>query len=142
MTVGEEAHAALCQLQDLLSHQVPDRDPAVIVARALDLLLERTLARKAAVCERPREGKAPVKRARHIPAAVRRKVWERDGARCAFVSEDGERCSSTRFLEFHHRRNWGRGAEHEAGEMELRCRLCRARHNPHYADRRIMPRSA
>jgi hypothetical protein len=130
VTVGEETHAALGQLQDLLSHQVPDRDPAVIIARALDLLLERTLAVKAAVCERPRTGKEPAKRNRHVPASVRRQVWKRDGAQCAFIDGEGRRCRSTRFLEFHHTHNWGRGAEHEPGQIELRCRA----HNQYQAE--------
>jgi hypothetical protein len=45
ITVDEETHSTLLRLQDLLSHQVPDRDPAVIISRALDLLLDRTLRR-------------------------------------------------------------------------------------------------
>ena len=129
VTVDEETHAALCQLQDLLSHQIPDRDPAAIIARALAHELERTLARKTGAAERPREPKAPAKRTRHIPAAVRRKVWTRDGARCAFTDEAGRRCSSTRLLEYHHVRNWGRGAEHDPDEIELRCRA----HNQYQA---------
>ncbi len=62
VTVGEETHAALCQLQDLLSHQVPDRDPAVIVSRAPELLLERTLAKKVGATDRPRAAKDPARR--------------------------------------------------------------------------------
>jgi 5-methylcytosine-specific restriction endonuclease McrA len=122
VTVDEATHAALCQLQDLHSHQVPDRDPAVIISLALDLLLERTLARKTGATERPRAQKPPANRTRHIPAAVRRQVWQRDGGQCAFVDGEGRRCSSTRFLEFHHVKNWARGAKHEVGQIELRCR--------------------
>ena len=116
VTVDEATHASLRRLQDLL----PDRDPAVIVSRALALLLERTLARKAAVTDRPREVAAPEKRSRHIPAAVRRAVWQRDKGQCAHVDK-GRRCSSTRSLQFHHVNNWARGAEHEPSEIELRC---------------------
>ena len=132
VTVGEEAHAALCQLQDLLSHQVPDRDPAVIVSRALELLLERTLAKKASMTRQPRAAKdprEPASRTRHIPAAVRRAVWTRDEGRCAHVDGRGRRCSSTRFLQFHHLDNWGRGADHTIERIELRCRA----HNQYQA---------
>ena len=132
VTVGEEAHAALCQLQDLLSHQVPNRDPAVIVSRALELLLERTLAKKVGVTDRPRAAKDPVEpasRTRHIPAAVRRAVWKRDQGRCAHVDGRGRRCASTRFLQFHHLDNWGRGANHSIERIELRCRA----HNQYQA---------
>ena len=122
VTIDEEAHEALVRLQGLLAHQVPGRDPAVIVSRGLELLLERTLARKAAVTEAPRERAAPEKRTRHIPAAVRRVVWQRDRGQCAYVDRKGRRCSSTHALEYHHVRNWARGAEHDPAEMELRCR--------------------
>ena len=44
VTVDQETHDRLRQLQDLLA----DRDPAAIVSRALELLLDRTLAKKAA----------------------------------------------------------------------------------------------
>jgi len=39
------------------------------------------------------------KRSRHIPAALRREVYERDGRRCTYVDVRGERCCETRFLE-------------------------------------------
>jgi len=120
VTVDEETHDKLRKLQDLLAHNVA-RDPAVIVAKAIDVLHERTLARKAAVTKRPQRGKPATKRTRHIPAAVRRMVWTRDGARCAFVDGKGRRCSATSGLQFHHIRNWACGARHAADEIELRC---------------------
>jgi hypothetical protein len=120
VTVDEATHDKLRQLQDLLAHGV-GRDPAVIIAQAIDVLHERTLARKAAVTKRPRRAKSTTKRTRHIPAAVKRTVWTRDGARCAFVDGKGRRCSATGGLQFHHIKNWARGAEHAADEIELRC---------------------
>jgi hypothetical protein len=120
VTVDEETHDKLRQLQDLLAHGV-GRDPAVIVAKAIDVLHEKTLARKAAVTKRPQRGKPAKKRTRHIPAAVKRTVWKRDGARCAFVDGKGRRCSATGGLQFHHIKNWARGGEHAADEIELRC---------------------
>lgn len=132
VTVGEETHAALRQLQDLLAHEIPDGDPAAIIGRALDLLLEKSLARKAAVTKRPRQ-EAPAEltaeRSRYIPAAIRRAVWKRDGGRCAHVDAKGRRCSATRFLEFHHVHNWARGAEHDEAEIQIRCRA----HNQYQA---------
>jgi hypothetical protein len=44
----------------------------------------------------------PRQRGRHIPAAVRRAVLERDSHRCAYVAVTGERCAETHRLEFHH----------------------------------------
>ena len=139
VTVGEEAHAALRQLQDLLSHEIPHSDPAAIIERALAALLEQTLAKKAALTRRPRTPRGEpaadphddvrAKRSRHIPAAVRRLVWKRDGARCAHVDGEGRRCTSRRFLELHHLEPWARGGAHSADNLELRCRA----HNQYQA---------
>ncbi len=138
ITLDESAHADLAQLQDLLGHQIPDRDPAAIVSRALALLVDRTLARKSGVTDRPRSvpkssatatataepqgGADAAKRSRHIPADVRRIVWRRDGGRCAFRDGRGRRCTSTSQLEFHHLDNFARGADHAPDGLELRCR--------------------
>ncbi len=129
VTLDEETYQKLRQLQDLLAHSA-GRDPAVIVARAIDGLHEKTLAKKAAVTTRPREAKPAEKRTRNIPAAVKRAVWKRDGARCAFVDGKGRRCSTTGGLQFHHVNNWARGAEHSVEEIELRC----AAHNQYQAE--------
>jgi hypothetical protein len=128
VTVDQETHDKLRQLQDLLAHSGV-RDPADIIARGIDLLHAKTLARKAAIVEKPRAAKRPERRTRDIPAAVERAVWTRDGGQCAFVDRKGRRCSATAFLEFHHVRNWARGAEHDESEIELRCRA----HNQHQA---------
>jgi len=137
VTVDEATHEKLRQLQDLLAHTV-GRDPAVIVARAIAVLHEKTLARKAAVTKRPRRAKPARKRTRYIPAEVKRTVWTRDGARCAFVDDKGRRCSAESGLELHHLRNWARGAEHAADEIELRCRA----HNQYHAVLDMVPSSS
>jgi len=121
VTVDQETHDKLRQLQDLLAHSGV-RDPADIIALAIDRLHEKTLAKKAAIVEKPRAAKRPERRTRDIPAAVERAVWTRDGGQSAFVDRKGRRCSATAFLEFHHVRNWARGAEHDESEIELRCR--------------------
>lgn len=59
---------------------------------------------------------------RHIPAAVRRAVWERDGGRCRFVDTEGHRCSARRRLEFHHRHPFGCGGGHAVENLRLLCR--------------------
>src|SRR5262245_4257122 len=83
---------------------------------------EKALAKKAAIVARARAQKPAERRTRNIPAAVERAVWTRDGGRCAVVDGKGRRCSATAFLEFHHVNNWARGAQHDASEIELRCR--------------------
>ena len=136
VTIDEETHGELSQLQDLLAHQIPNGDPAAIVKRALSVLLEHTLKKKAASTPRPRAARETSQdetspRSRSIPAHVRREVWERDQARCAFVGEDGRRCSETRCLEYAHAHPWGKGGEHTATNVALRCRA----HNAYEANR-------
>jgi hypothetical protein len=40
--------------------------------------------------------KQPRRRGRHIPATIRRAVFERDAGRCTYSSDSGERCRETR----------------------------------------------
>jgi 5-methylcytosine-specific restriction endonuclease McrA len=136
ITVDQDTHDKLRMLEDLLSHQLAHTDPAVIVSQALDLLLTETLKKKAAITDRAHRkrdsnGSQPkATRTRAIPAAVRRGVWRRDGGRCAFITDGGNRCSGTRALEYHHLIPYGKGGGHEADNIALRCRA----HNQHQAD--------
>jgi hypothetical protein len=59
---------------------------------------------------------------RHVPAAVRRAVWDRDRARCAYLDDRGERCRETSGLEIHHRHAHSLGGLATLGNLELRCR--------------------
>src|SRR6185369_2114438 len=54
ITVDEETHDKLRSLQDLLGRSVTGRDAAAIISRAIDVLLVRTLARKAGCTDRPK----------------------------------------------------------------------------------------
>jgi 5-methylcytosine-specific restriction endonuclease McrA len=66
---------------------------------------------------------APARRgSRHIPAAVRRAVFGRDGERCAYRDDRGQRCRETRGLEIHHRRAHALGGPATLDNVELRCR--------------------
>jgi hypothetical protein len=132
ITVDQETHDKLRSLQDLLRHRLPSTDAAAIVSRAIALLLEETLKKKAALTEAPRPGHPPHtgRRTRAIPAAIRREVWRRDAGRCTFVDEQGRRCRETSCIEYHHKVPYGKGGGHEAGNIELRCRA----HNLYQAD--------
>ena len=139
---------ALKLLQELLSHQVPNGDPATIIKDSLLLRLEQVKRQKfgkgkvkrksedEVETEREAEGEnqrnipheAPVKAtserpvSRYIPMEVRNAVWERDQGRCAFMSERGRWCSERRFLEFHHVIPFAWGGETTVENLELRCR--------------------
>jgi hypothetical protein len=65
--------------------------------------------------------KPPARPSRHIPARVRRAVFERDGARCTHVDASGQRCRETHRLEFHHLVPFARGGEHTPTNLTLRC---------------------
>lgn len=130
ITLSRASHDTLREIQALIRHVIPNGDPAAIVARSLDLLLEDLRRRKTAQVNRPRAGKDASPRGRHIPAYVRRKVWERDRGRCAFVSTEGVRCDADGFVEYHHVKPYARGGKATAGNIELRCRA----HNAHEAE--------
>jgi 5-methylcytosine-specific restriction endonuclease McrA len=71
------------------------------------------------------------RRSRHVPAAVRRSVFERDGGCCTFVDERGVRCRETRGLELHHRQPFGKQGTHSASNVTLYCQA----HNALAAER-------
>jgi 5-methylcytosine-specific restriction endonuclease McrA len=64
----------------------------------------------------------PERAIRHIPAPVRRAVFERDASRCAYRDDRGERCRETRGLEIHHRHAHALGGAPTFENLELRCR--------------------
>ncbi|HET7904890.1 MAG TPA: hypothetical protein VFM17_10025 [Candidatus Eisenbacteria bacterium] len=148
MTISINTQEKLRYAQALLSHAVPDGDPAEVLDRALDVLIRELERRKfGARSARARAAKArgadrrdsttaaPAERSaarpRYIPAAVRRTVWERDGGRCTFESAAGHRCDARRFLEFDHVEPLARGGRATVDGLRLRCRA----HNQYEAER-------
>jgi hypothetical protein len=61
-------------------------------------------------------------RARYVPVAERRTVFERDGARCSYVAAGGQRCRETRYLELHHLTPFARDGRHVAANLTIFCR--------------------
>jgi hypothetical protein len=120
-TVSREVHDRFRRAQALLRHSVPSGDAAEIFDRALMVLLEQLERQRFAQTSRARPSKPLMVGTRHIPAAVRRAVWQRDGGRCAFVGTSG-RCRETGFLEFHHVEPYAVGGQATVDNVELRCR--------------------
>ncbi len=120
-TVDRGTYDKLRQAQDLLRHSIPNGDPAVIFDRALTLLIAELSKTKFAETERPRSCRTAMPGSRHVPARVRREVWRRDEAQCAFRGERG-RCAETGFLEFHHVVPYAQGGAATPDNIELRCR--------------------
>jgi len=121
-TVSFGTYEKLRQVQNLLRHTIPDGNPAAIFDRALTLLLKEVSRTKHAATGQPRAGREAKRGSRHVPAAVKREVWCRDGGQCAFRGERG-RCHETGFLEFHHVVPYARGGPTTAANLELRCRV-------------------
>ena len=132
-TASAELHDKLERLTALLRSQVPDGDLAAVIERAVSDTLERLEARRFARTSAPRKtlGQTDVTpSSRHIPAAVRRAVRDRDGDRCRYVDEQGRRCSARDRLEFHHLHPFGMGGDHSPGNIRLLC----AAHNRYLAE--------
>jgi len=136
ITPGE--HDALRRAQGLLSHAVPSGDLAEVYARAIEHYVAH-LERRRWGARRRADAKAHASdraggqcdgaqprtatlHGRHVPAALRREVWERDGGRCAYVSADGHRCNSTCRLQFDHIVPLAHGGGTSSGNLRLLCR--------------------
>ena len=136
LTVGKATHDKLRYAQALLGHQIPSGEVAEVLDRALDALIGQLERRKFAATSRPRPRSPHVSaNPRHVPAEVKRTVWERDGGQCTFVSEDGHRCSARSRLEFDHVDPVARGGRATVEGIRLRCRA----HNQYGAERTFGP---
>ena len=59
---------------------------------------------------------------RHIPAAVRRHIWQRDGGRCCYRDPlSGRRCTSSHLLQIDHLLPVAEGGGPEPSNLVLRC---------------------
>lgn len=118
------------ELRALMSHEVPSGEMALVFKRALQVAVDQYKKRRFAATDRPGAPRGS-NDTRHIPAAVKRAVCERDKDQCAFVSETGKRCGSRHRLEFDHIEAVARGGTSTVENVRL---LCRA-HNQHAAER-------
>ena len=119
--IADETYDKLHRATDLLRHAVPGGDIAQVLDRALASLLRDLERTKWAATNAPREPRELTPTSRHIPAAVKRAVRQRDKSRCAFVGWQG-RCDATAFLEFHHIKPFAPGGRSTIDNIELRCR--------------------
>jgi hypothetical protein len=132
-TGSRACHDLLREAQGLLRHRIPDGDVATIFEKALRVLVEQVKKERFATGRKARPvapGDADASASRHIPDAIKREVYERDGGRCTFAGKDGRRCAETGALEFDHRDGFARARVHRADRIRL---LCRA-HNQHVAE--------
>jgi 5-methylcytosine-specific restriction endonuclease McrA len=132
-TASAELREKLERLQALMRSSVPDGDLARIIDIAVTEKLQRVEARRFGKTKTPRSDlDTPPRRdpadtdtrpsSRHIPAAVRRRVYERDGGRCAYRDKHGRRCGRRHDLEFHHKHPYAHGGDHSPVNLALMCR--------------------
>jgi hypothetical protein len=133
VTIPQATCDRLRRAQELLSPKLPSGDVAQVLDLALQALVAQLEKRKLAATAKPRkQAKASQPDSRHIPAAVKRAVRERDGDQCTFMSPDGRRCPERKFLEFDHVTEYARGGRAmTASDVRQRCRA----HNLHGAER-------
>ncbi len=132
-TASAELRDKLERLRVLMRSQVPSGDLGDVIELLVAEKLERMERRRFGVTQAPRQeppqGSIPAT-SRHVPAAVRRAVYARDGGRCRYRDERGRRCSERVRLEYHHRYPYGVGGDHGVRNI---CLLCPA-HNQYMAE--------
>jgi hypothetical protein len=141
VTVDAQFLKMLDAARDGLSHSIPGANMEQVLKAGLELLLEKQ-ARARGQAKRPRatvvptstpttaptladDGSEPVHRRtgprEAIPAAVRRAVWERDGGRCTWPLDSGDRCGSTHRIELDHQLPWARWGAPTVDGLRLLC---------------------
>jgi len=139
-TASAATREKLRRAQELLCHRIPGGDVAAVIDLALDLLVRDLEKKKFAATDRPRtsgagmaalrvDGPTAPGASRHIPAEVKRAVWQRDQGRCTFAGPNGVRCTERGPLEFDHIRPHADGGAASIDNVRLLCR----RHNQYEA---------
>ncbi len=68
------------------------------------------------------ETTGPKTHTRYIDAETRRFVLRRDNYECQFVGENGRKCCSKRYIQFHHRDPFAKGGPTIAANLALFCK--------------------
>ncbi|MBI4346409.1 MAG: hypothetical protein HY553_06115 [Elusimicrobia bacterium] len=99
--------------KEVLRHKFPRGETGSIVKHALKKLLaevDRDLRKH----KKPGEPKAqvpaePARDSRRIPEAVKQEAWDRCDGQCAFVADDGNRCTARAWIQFDHIKAYAKG---------------------------------
>jgi 5-methylcytosine-specific restriction endonuclease McrA len=141
-TLSPEVKSKLERAQALMAHKVQGNTS---LENVLDVLLdsyltthgreeraERARERKNSQKKEKRKDKLSSKssaRRKHIPNEIKRKVFERDGYACSYVSRDGTSCKKTAGLEIDHILPVALGGDDSEGNLRVLCR----EHNQYFA---------
>ena len=130
-TVDRATHELYLRAQELLGMEVAPGDVAAVFAQALAALVKQREKARHGLHTKQRRVVATSANARHIPAAMRAEVHERDGGQCAFTTDDGKRCECRRNLEYDHVIPLAQGGRTNVDNLRLLCRT----HNQYEAER-------
>ncbi|MBT9557734.1 MAG: HNH endonuclease [Myxococcales bacterium] len=153
--VDASVHALFARVRALCAHGPTGRDPARVLRRGLEMLLEAEekrrfgaprKAKRRTEVPRPAEAPATVEAVppevaetvvtdvvvaesgprvscerEHVPAALRREVYDRDDGCCTFVGQGGHVCGSRYAVQLHHRIAWAHGGLNTADNLTLHC---------------------
>jgi hypothetical protein len=121
LTIDAELRTKLERAADLMRHANPTGDLATVLDRALDALVEKLEKQRLGKTSRPSPA-VPRSMATRITRALRRAVFERDGERCTFHDEEGQRCPAVTLLEIDHVIPRASGGKNELPNLRVRCR--------------------
>ncbi len=128
ITVTRELLARVEAAQIALSHARPGATIADLLELGADTALAQDAKRKGLV-QKPRACRAetppPGPESNHIPAHIRRAVWERDHGCCQWKLDNGEICGSRYRLQFDHIKPRAQGGHTTVANIRLLCQ----RHN-------------
>jgi len=128
VNVSRELHAKSKAAQLALSHAHPGATIADLLELGADTALAQDAKRKGLVKKpraRPAGAPPPPPDSAHIPAELRRAVWERDHGCCQWKLANGDVCGSRYRLQYDHIQPRAQGGETTIGNLRLLCQ----RHN-------------
>lgn len=122
VTVSRQVRDDIERILDLTMHSNPQRDLEAVIELAIGALLDKVEKQRLGNTSRcDAAERSPKTDSDEIPRAVRRRVFERDGAQCTFVNEAGERCPAKTFLEIDHIEPRARGGTNDEANLRVRC---------------------
>ena len=133
-TAGQELHDKIERARELLAHRLPDGDLAEVFDRVLSIAVARLERERFALTDKPKaKVRVTAPGSRHIPAEVKRKVYQRDLGQCTYVDGRGNRCAARGMLEYDHIVPYALGGPPTFENTRLRC----ATHNRLEAEERF-----
>ena len=132
------------RLAEVMGVENAQKNMAEILAKALDIALEKKDPKKKLERRRKRQGGATAKsrsdevtekdqpaKSRYVASEVSERVHERDGYQCVYVGLDGRRCTARVALQIDHKKPFGIFQSNDETDLRLLC----ASHNLLEAER-------